>query len=102
MVDSVLGAVDPEDLGFTLMHEHIVSVNPSMTQAFTSWFNRQETISMAVKQHYVDPRLMMDPFLKIEADKYWNDLKKTIISAWTEEYITDSSWDEREQSREIP
>jgi len=50
MVNSVLGKIDPTDLGFTLMHEHIASVNPSMIQAFPEWFNRQETIAKAVKE----------------------------------------------------
>jgi phosphotriesterase-related protein len=50
MVNSVLGNIEPKDLGFTLMHEHIISMNPSMAQAFPQWFNRQETISIAINQ----------------------------------------------------
>ena len=50
MVNSVLGNIEPKDLGFTLMHEHIISMNSSMAQAFPQWFNRQETISKAIKQ----------------------------------------------------
>lgn len=45
-----MGPVDPKELGFTLMHEHIINVNPSMSQAFPDWFNRRETISKAIKQ----------------------------------------------------
>jgi len=50
MVNSVLQKVATKDLGVTLMHEHIASMNPSMTQAFPNWFNRQETIANAVKE----------------------------------------------------
>ena len=50
MVNSVQGVIDVKDLGFTLLHEHVVSVNPSMVQAFSGWFNRQETLSNAVEQ----------------------------------------------------
>jgi len=50
MVNSVMGPIDPKELGFTLMHEHINSVNPSMNYAFPDWFNQKETISKAIKQ----------------------------------------------------
>jgi phosphotriesterase-related protein len=50
MVNSVLGQIDPSDLGFTLMHEHITSVNTSMIQAFSEWYNRQEIIKKAVDE----------------------------------------------------
>jgi phosphotriesterase-related protein len=50
MANSVLGNIEPGDLGFTLMHEHIATINPSMNQTFKNWFNREETISNAVEQ----------------------------------------------------
>ena len=50
MVNSVLGPIDPSDLGFTLMHEHIVCKNSSMDQAFPDWFNRQDVLSSAVNE----------------------------------------------------
>ncbi len=50
MVNSVLGPIEPSDLGFTLMHEHIACMNPSMTQAFPDWFNRQDVLSNAIKE----------------------------------------------------
>ena len=50
MINSVLGPIRPEELGFTLMHEHIATINISMNKAFPSWFNREETIMKAVNQ----------------------------------------------------
>ena len=50
MVNSVLGPIDPSELGFTLMHEHIVCKNTSMDQAFPDWFNRQEVLSSAISE----------------------------------------------------
>ena len=50
MVNSVLGPIDSSDLGFTLMHEHIVVMNPSMVQAFPDWFNRQDVLSNAISE----------------------------------------------------
>lgn len=50
MVNTVSGQIDSSDLGFTLMHEHIVSLNTSMMQTFSGWYNRQETIEKAVKE----------------------------------------------------
>jgi phosphotriesterase-related protein len=50
MVNTVLGKIESSDLGFTLMHEHIMSMNTSMAQNFSGWFNRQETLEKAVKE----------------------------------------------------
>lgn len=50
MVNSVLGSIDPSNLGFTLMHEHIVSMNASMKQAFPDWFNHENTLSNAIDE----------------------------------------------------
>ena len=40
-VDGVLGPIDTADLGFTLMHEHILVCNWSMRQAFPGWRARR-------------------------------------------------------------
>ena len=50
MVNSVLGSINPSDLGFTLMHEHIACLNASMVQAFPDWFNRQDALSNAISE----------------------------------------------------
>lgn len=47
-VNTVLGAVDTADLGFTLMHEHIMSVNWPMRQAYSDWVDRETVINEAV------------------------------------------------------
>ena len=36
-VNGVLGPIEAEDLGFTLMHEHILIANWSMRQSFADW-----------------------------------------------------------------
>ncbi len=46
-VESVQGQIDVEGLGFTLMHEHIMSVNWSMRQVFDKWIDRDAIISRA-------------------------------------------------------
>ena len=38
-VNGVLGPIQGEDLGFTLMHEHILIANWSMRQSFADWLN---------------------------------------------------------------
>jgi len=38
-VNGVLGPIEAEDLGFTLMHEHIMIANWSMRQAFADWID---------------------------------------------------------------
>ena len=36
-INSVLGEIDTSDLGFTLMHEHILGADWSMREAFHVW-----------------------------------------------------------------
>ena len=38
-VNGVLGPIEGEDLGFTLMHEHILIANWSMRQSFADWLD---------------------------------------------------------------
>lgn len=45
----VCGPIAPEDLGFTLMHEHILVMNWSMRQSFTKWLDRPSFVEKAVK-----------------------------------------------------
>jgi phosphotriesterase-related protein len=47
-VQGVLGPIDTRDLGFTLMHEHILVANWGMRQAFADWVDRGEVLATAV------------------------------------------------------
>lgn len=49
-LNSVLGSIKPDDLGFTLMHEHILVVNSALCQAFPALMNRDEVIRKAVEE----------------------------------------------------
>jgi len=49
-INSVLGPIDTADLGFTLMHEHFMVVNPAMRLAFPDWINRETIIANTVKE----------------------------------------------------
>jgi phosphotriesterase-related protein len=46
-VPGVLGPIDTADLGFTLMHEHIMIANWSMRQAFADWVDTEDVIEYA-------------------------------------------------------
>jgi phosphotriesterase-related protein len=46
----VLGPIDTADLGFTLMHEHFMVVNPAMRLAFPDWIDRETIITNTVKE----------------------------------------------------
>ena len=46
-VPGMLGPIDTQDLGFTLMHEHIMIANWSMRQAFADWVDVEEIIEYA-------------------------------------------------------
>ncbi len=46
-VQGVLGPIESEDLGFTLMHEHIMIANWSMRQAFGDWVDTEKVIAFA-------------------------------------------------------
>jgi len=47
-VNSVLGPVRTDELGFTLMHEHILVCNWALRLAFTDWIDRDELVRIAV------------------------------------------------------
>jgi len=47
-VNTVTGPVDTGDLGFTLMHEHVVIKSPGVVENFPSVWNRAEEIERAV------------------------------------------------------
>ena len=49
-VNGVMGPIETEDLGFTLMHEHILIANWSMRQAFDDWIDLDEVISFATSE----------------------------------------------------
>ena len=49
-INGVLGEIDTSELGFTLMHEHILTVNWAMRQAFSDWIDRKEIVDHAVSE----------------------------------------------------
>ena len=48
--NGVLGPIESEDLGFTLMHEHILICNWSMRQRFEDWIDIPEAIQNATEE----------------------------------------------------
>ncbi len=44
------GSIDTAELGFTLMHEHILVANWSMRQAFAGWYDRETHVADAVSE----------------------------------------------------
>ena len=47
-LQTVTGPIDSADLGFTLMHEHILIANWSMRMAMPGWIDRKELIARAI------------------------------------------------------
>jgi len=48
-VNGVLGPINIDDLGFTLMHEHFLIADWSMRHAFPDWIIREEIVDLAVQ-----------------------------------------------------
>lgn len=48
-VNTVLGAVDSDKLGKTLMHEHILCANWTARMSYCDWLDRREVIDLAVR-----------------------------------------------------
>lgn len=46
MVNTVLGPVPVEELGMTLMHEHIVNIEWNIARAFPEYYNREAVVDM--------------------------------------------------------
>jgi len=49
-INSVRGEISTEDLGFTLMHEHVMVVDGSMRHQFPGWFDRDRFITKVVNE----------------------------------------------------
>jgi phosphotriesterase-related protein len=49
-VNGVLGPIDTAELGFTLMHEHILVCNWNMRTAFAGWYDREQHVAFAVAE----------------------------------------------------
>jgi len=49
-IPSALGPIDTSDLGFTLMHEHILIANPAMRKAFPDWIDPEAHIEKATAE----------------------------------------------------
>ena len=49
-INGVLGPLDTQNLGFTLMHEHILVMNWSLRQGLSNWFDRDAFIKEAVEK----------------------------------------------------
>jgi phosphotriesterase-related protein len=47
-IQGVLGPIETSELGFTLMHEHILVANWSMRKAFGDWYDRETHVPRAV------------------------------------------------------
>ncbi len=50
-INTVLGALDTENLGMTLMHEHLGTVDANVWKAFPDWLDRDQFIEYAVGQY---------------------------------------------------
>ncbi len=49
-INGVLGPIDTRDLGFTLMHEHVLCTNWSMRMASDRWVDSEALVQRAVEQ----------------------------------------------------
>ena len=47
-IESVQGPIEVEDLGLTLMHEHVMAVNWGMRMTFNNWIESESVVSKAV------------------------------------------------------
>lgn len=49
-INGVLGPIDSAELGFTLMHEHVLVANWAMRQAFADWVDRDAQVRHAIAE----------------------------------------------------
>jgi len=49
-IQTITGEIDSADLGFTLMHEHILIANWSMRVAYTDWVDPRKVIAYATEE----------------------------------------------------
>lgn len=49
IIYTVNGTMDSSELGFTLMHEHVLIINQNLRLAFPDWLDRAEFVDLAVR-----------------------------------------------------
>ncbi len=49
IINTVLGTMRTEDMGFTLMHEHIINVDWNLEHAFPGFYDRESVVDMFVE-----------------------------------------------------
>jgi len=49
-IQGVCGPIDTGELGFTLMHEHVIVASLAMRKAFPDWMDREQTVERAVRE----------------------------------------------------
>ncbi len=100
-INGVLGAIETAELGFTLMHEHILVANWSMRQAFADWYDRESHVPRAVgelraaKQRGVDSLVDLTPInlgRDIEVIREVAERAEMQVIAATGLYWTEEPW----------
>ena len=46
-INTVCGAIDLNDLGNTLIHEHIICTSPEFSNEYANWLPRQQVLEIA-------------------------------------------------------
>ena len=63
-IQSATGAIETDDLGFTLMHEHVAVSSPAMRMQYPDWFDRKRELEHAVAKlveaRYAGVRTIVD------------------------------------------
>lgn len=49
-INTITGPIEVQDMGFTLMHEHIITINWSLRQAFPHWVDREQVVRDAIRK----------------------------------------------------
>ena len=49
-IQTVLGPIDDSELGFTLMHEHIINIEWNFARAFSDFYDRKSVVDMFAEE----------------------------------------------------
>ncbi len=73
-INTITGPIDPSEMGFTLMHEHIITINWSLREAFPHWVDREQVVKDAVKKVKAAKDVGVDTMVDLTAINLGRDI----------------------------
>lgn len=73
-INGVLGPIDTKDLGNTLIHEHMINLDPAMMLSFSDWYDRRALTKRAIKEVLKAKKAGVKTIVEASPANLWKDI----------------------------